>query len=122
MLESSPSDISKKLKADYYLQFARFEVIYLTQGSERPINVQVMGTFGGQMLFWDVISPYKQLSAWKSKAITERDSRKLNSKTAIQQDLEQMITCAVRGPDLLTSNSALDGRSVLEFMALPNYG
>jgi hypothetical protein len=120
--DSSPSDVSQKLKADYFLQFSRLEVIYLSSESNRPVVLQLLGTFGGQIMIWDIIHPHKVLTAWKSSAITEKDTRKLNRNIAMQSDLDQMVSQAVRGPDLLSNYGEFSGHSILEFIPLLQSG
>lgn len=73
-------------------------------------------------MFWDVLHAYKTVSSWHSVVTTEKDSRKLNPKIATPFDLSQMVTQAVRGPDLHTGDRNFGGHSILDILPFINRG
>lgn len=114
--------MTQKLQADHYLQYTKLQVVQVAGATSKPVALQLLGIYGGLIMFWDVLHAHKTVSSWHSVVTTEKDSKKLNPSMATPFDLSQMVTKAVRGPDLQSGDRSFGGQSILDMLPFVGKG
>ncbi len=104
------------------MQYTKLQLLQVAGATSKPVALQLVGIYGGLIMFWDVLHAHKVISSWHSVVTTEKDTKKLNPMTATTFDLAQMVTKAVRGPDLETGSRSFGGQSVLDILPFVGRG